>query len=112
MPSFLFLADALDAGKLLAELKQKLDERCAAFGPEAEAERADFYDSLAMCDEELMECFLEQDALSDGQIAEAIAERRIFPCYFGSALKLTGVKEFLDGICRYACEIGCSRFLS
>ena len=68
---------------------------------------ADFSDSeqlaenAAACDEELMESFLESDTLTDDEISLAIAQRRVFPCFFGSALKFSGIDEFLDALDRY-----------
>ncbi|MBQ7797007.1 MAG: TetM/TetW/TetO/TetS family tetracycline resistance ribosomal protection protein [Lachnospiraceae bacterium] len=58
----------------------------------------EFYEELAMCDETLMENYLETAELEADQVRHAICERKLFPCYFGSALKLTGVEEFLKGI--------------
>jgi ribosomal protection tetracycline resistance protein len=106
IPVFLFVnkmdQPGTDRENLLADLKKKLDERCVAFGPEAEAEKEIFWDDLAMCGEELMESFLTNGRISDGEIAEAVAKREVFPCYFGSALRLTGVTEFLQGFWRFA----------
>ncbi len=106
IPTFLFVnkmdQPGTDATKLLTELRRKLDERCVAFGPEAERDREAFCDGLAMCDEALMEAFLERGELSEGEIAAAIGARQLFPCYFGSALKVVGVEDLLAGITRYA----------
>lgn len=106
IPTFLFInkmdQEGTDKEKLLAELQERLHEHCMEFGPEAETtDRDAFLDSLAMCDEKLMEEYLETGDLCEENIAEAIAKRQVFPCYFGSALKLTGVQEFLQGINRY-----------
>ena len=101
IPTFLFInkmdQPGTDADRLLAELRKKLDERCVKFGPEAEADREAFCDGLAMCDEGLMEAFLEQGELTDEQIAGAIKARSLFPCYFGPALKATGVEGSVAG---------------
>ena len=61
----------------------------------------EFQENLAMCDEELLENYLETGTISDEDIAELIAQRKVFPCYFGSALKIYGVEELLDGIRKY-----------
>ena len=58
----------------------------------------EFWETLAMCDETLLDCYMENGALTAAEIADAIAGRKVFPCYFGSALKLEGVRELLDGI--------------
>ena len=57
-----------------------------------------FYEEVAICDETLMEEYLETGELDADRVRHAIRERKLFPCYFGSALKLTGVEEFLKGV--------------
>lgn len=107
IPVFLFInkmdQEGTDRGQLLLELQERLDERCLEFGPEAEqTNREQFLDAVCMCSETLMEEYLDTSELARESIAEAIARRQIFPCFFGSALKLTGVKELLGGIEGYA----------
>ncbi|KAI4448092.1 Tetracycline resistance protein TetO [Eubacterium plexicaudatum ASF492] len=86
---------------LLAQLHAQLDGSCVDFsGSDEEA----FYDALAMCSEEAMEQFLEHDCVQTDRIQNMILRREVFPCYFGSALRLTGVEEFLDGFARYTKE--------
>ena len=63
-----------------------------------------FLESVAMCDEVLFEKYLGTGALTTAEISAAIRERKIFPCFFGSALKLTGVDIFLKGILEYMIE--------
>lgn len=119
VPVFLFInkmdQPGTDAGKLLAELKTRLDERCVAFsyadsGLEnyVNQTKEEFYESIAVCDEELLERYLEQEERSDGSevinrntITDLIRERKLFPCFFGSALKVEGVEELLNGIAAY-----------
>lgn len=106
IPVFLFVnkmdQEGTDKEVLLAELRERLDEHCVEFGPEAEEkERETFLDQIAMCRESCMEEFLETGDILTENIAEAIVERQVFPCYFGSALRLTGVQEFLQGLDRY-----------
>ena len=60
-----------------------------------------FYDDLALCGEVLLEEYLETGKISPGTVAEAVASRDVFPVYFGSALRLWGVEELLDGLVRY-----------
>ena len=57
-----------------------------------------------MCDEAALEQFLEEDRLEEEQLIQLIRERKLFPCFYGSALKLTGVDEFLDGLDRYTVQ--------
>ncbi len=100
IPTFLFI-NKMDLSEktpaiIMEELCAKLDENCVNFCTANE-----FAETAAMCDEELMELFLEQGTLTDAALSKAIAARKIFPCYFGSALKLNGVEEFLNGLDRY-----------
>lgn len=88
IPVFLFInkmdQPGTDKGKLLEELNQKLDSRCIDF----DEVRENFMEELAMCDEALLELYLEQGSVSTDRIGEAIKERKVFPCYFGSALRM------------------------
>ena len=103
IPTFLFVnkmdQEGTDREKLLLELKEKLCEVCVFFDenqPEDE-----FFDALSMCKEETMEEYLETGVVAPETIAKMISQREIFPCYFGSALKVQGVEAFLRGIERY-----------
>ncbi|MBS5063146.1 MAG: TetM/TetW/TetO/TetS family tetracycline resistance ribosomal protection protein [Hungatella hathewayi] len=57
-----------------------------------------FYEAAAMCREDALEEYLETGAVSDGLVRSMISGREMFPCFFGSALKLDGVEEFLEGM--------------
>ncbi len=98
IPVFLFVNKMDQQGcekeALLLEIKQELSSDCIDF-TETESER--FYEDAAMADEEAMEQFLENGVLQKEVIQKLIAKRLIYPCYFGSALKMTGVLEFLEG---------------
>ena len=61
-----------------------------------------FFEEAALCSEELCNSYLESGTITSEKISDAIVKRKIFPCYFGSALKNEGVKELLDGIEKYA----------
>ena len=78
------------------ELKEKLDTNCVDFSADQTSE--DWKEQVAVCDEQVMEAYLEGEEISRVQIQKMIRERKLFPCYFGSALKLTGVKEFLEDL--------------
>jgi len=54
-----------------------------------------------MCDEMIMETYLEKGRVETSQISAAVKERKVFPCFFGSALKLEGVEEFIHGLMKY-----------
>ena len=99
IPTFLFVnkmdQSGTDRGKLLSELQERLSDRCIAFDVPQDEE---WNESVAMCTEELMEQYLENGELALEDIKRAIAERHIFPCFFGSALKTQGVEELLQGL--------------
>ena len=102
VPTFLFinkmdLAGA-DRDALLTELKSRLDEGCVDFAAPAEQ----IQEQAAVCDEDALERYLEDGALDDGALTALIARRKLFPCWFGSALKLEGVAEFLQRLEHYA----------
>ena len=102
IPTFIFInkmdQDGTDKDKLLNELKKQLHEGCNDFG---QAKTDYFYEQLAMCDEAMFESYLETGHIGLSQIRKAVRERKIFPCYFGSALKLQGIDQFLQGIVKY-----------
>ncbi len=103
IPVFLFInkmdQDGTDREKLLEELKKQLDGSCIAFDQEEET----LHEELATCEESALEEYLEKGLLQEETIVRLIAARNVFPCYFGSALKLRGVQELLDGLNRYMC---------
>ena len=103
IPVFLFInkmdQEGTNSEKIMHELQKSLDERCIAFGREQDQEI--FMENLAVCDESVLEYYLEKGFLSHKQIVKMITERKVFPCYFGSALKMTGVKEFMKEIKSY-----------
>ena len=96
IPTFLFVnkmdQEGTDKEWLLKNIKEMLHENCVDFtdcGQEA------FYEAVAVCDEESLEQFLQEGVISKEKIRELIWERKVFPVFFGSALKLTGVEEFM-----------------
>ncbi len=100
IPTFLFInkmdIQSADRAAVLAELKSRLDEGCIDFGaPDSMAEE------IAVCDESVLERFLECGQVEAREISALVAARKVFPCYFGSALKLDGVEELLSGLDRY-----------
>ncbi|WP_069998086.1 translation factor GTPase family protein [Cellulosilyticum sp. I15G10I2] len=103
IPVFLFVNKMDQSGtnkeKIMRELKKQLDDGCVVF---EQSKTEDFYDQLAMCDEILMEAYLEAEHIETFQIKKAIMKRKVFPCFFGSALKLEGVEAFIEGIVKYA----------
>ncbi len=106
IPVFLFINKMdlpSDKTAVLNELKHRLGDGCVDFGSDKASE--EFMEALAMCDETIMNSFLENGNVKTEDIRNAIAKRNIFPCFFGSALKTDGVKEFLDAIELYTRRI-------
>lgn len=100
VPTFLFInkmdLDGADHDKVLAEL-QKLSTGCVDFtSPEAERD-----ENIAVCDEDTLAHYLETGEVECPEIKRLIKNRKLFPCWFGSALKLDGVKELLNGLEMY-----------
>lgn len=106
IPAFLFInkmdQNGTDAEKLLEELRVKLSGSCIRFGEAEDSE--EFLENVAMAEEQVLETYLEHGMIERGGISRLIWERKVFPCYFGSALKNIGVKEFLAGLECYAKE--------
>ena len=105
IPTFLFINKMDQAGTdreiRLEELRQRLDAGCVDF---SQMETEEFQEAAAMCEEAALEEFLEQGSLCEDTLRRMIAERKLFPCFFGSALKNTGVEEFLDGFAAYVSQ--------
>lgn len=99
VPVFLFINKMdlnADHDAVMDELRYRFGDGCIDFGADRTSD--EFMDSLAMCDEVIMNGFLENGSVKTADIRNAIAKRNIFPCFFGSALKTEGVKEFLEGL--------------
>ena len=106
IPVFLFInkmdQNGTDAEKLLEERRVKLSGSCVRFGEAEDSE--EFLENVAMAEEQVLETYLEHGTIERGEISRLIRERKVFPCYFGSALKNIGVKEFRAGLECYAKE--------
>lgn len=104
IPTFLFInkmdQNGTDKEKNLQALQKRLSDGCISF--DALAQNPDgtdeFWEMVSMCDEDAMEEYLEEGMISRETLIRMIAERKVFPCYFGSALKMQGVEEFLKGL--------------
>ncbi len=103
IPVFLFInkMDQRDNNKegLMKQLKDKLGEGCVDFSDDNSEE---FYEELGMCNEELLEQYLEQGCINEEEIKKSIKNRGIFPCFFGSALRLEGIERLMLGITKYS----------
>lgn len=104
IPTFIFVnkMDTLkaDKEKVLHDLST-LDDNCIEFGEED----SDFYEKIATADEAILEEYLESGQIKDEEIKDLIFQRRIFPVYFGAALKLKGVAEFLQALDKWTKKI-------
>ncbi len=104
VPTFLFVnkmdLPGMEREKLLAQLQGQLSPACVDFGAEFE----EIAEAAAMCDEALLENYLESGAVTEGNLRGLIAKRKLFPCCFGSGLKLEGVEALLEILDKYAPE--------
>ena len=105
IPVFLFVnkmdLPGCDKSHLLEELNRRFGDGFIDFsicGTDA------FYESIAMCDENALETYMNNSEVPGNMIAKMIAKRKVFPCFFGSALKLDGVEQFMDHLCEYTME--------
>lgn len=110
VPTFIFVnkmdALAADRTKLLNQLKKRFSDGCIDFtgAHDDNAALADVMEDIAMQSETAMESYLESGTIPDETIREMIADRALFPCFFGSALKMDGIDEFVAGFERYVRE--------
>ncbi len=106
IPTFIFInkmdISAYEPSVLMGGLCNRLDQSCVDFS--ANRDRDVFFEETAMCGEEMMEEYLDCGEVSAESIREAIAARRLFPCFFGSALKTSGIEEFLKDLDFYSKE--------
>lgn len=102
IPTFIFINKTDISTRLQEELEEHiaktLSKNCVAFFEQATKQELD--EKLALIDEDFLESFLSGEAIDEPDIAELIASRKLFPCFFGSALRLTGVDFFLDRLDR------------
>jgi len=124
IPTFIFVnkmdQEGIDHATLLQELQERLGGNCISFSSAeedytfainslSEIHHQDLLkklteevrESLAMCSDELMHEYLETGTMTAETVTNAIAHRQLFPCFFGSALKVEGVQELLQGLCAY-----------
>ena len=126
IPTFIFVnkmdLDGADKEKIQKQLKGQLSDGCVEFDEfiswkmseenslsktssiikKSEFDVNAFWEDVAVCNESLLDYYMEHEFVTDEQIAEAIENRQLYPCFYGSALKLEGVTELLEGIKMYA----------
>lgn len=104
VPVFIFVNKmdliSADRSKVLDELRRRLSADCCDFSGADD----EICENSATCCEELMERYLSSGRLSDADIAKAVSQRRIFPCCFGSALKMQGIERFVEILSRFTAE--------
>ncbi len=105
IPLFIFInktdLEGVKRDDVMDELRERLDQRCVTFDIDHDGQ---WMEQAAMCDEALLEELLDTGTIADDSLRGAIAERKIFPCYFGSALKLEGIDGLLEGLSGYSTE--------
>lgn len=103
IPTIIFInkmdISAYSPSVLIGGLKSRLDKNCVDFTPLSSGQASDdFFEEIALSDENLMNTFLDSGQIPQSSIRRAVTERKLFPCFFGSALKLDGVSDFLAGL--------------
>ena len=105
IPVFLFINKMdrpdTDRDQILQEIQREFGEGCICF---EEDEKEVFYEQVAVCEDALLERYLEGGTITKDDIKERIAARKIFPCFFGSALHSDGVDRFLQGLLAYTTQ--------
>ncbi len=102
VPVFIFVnkmdQPGTDRDRLMEEIRKQLGHGCVDFGRDR---GRDFMEQVAMCDEVLLSEYIETGRIDDEHIRESIRDRRLFPCYFGAALRLEGVEALMQGLAEY-----------
>jgi small GTP-binding protein len=110
VPTFLFVnkmdMDGTDAAEIQKELKKELSDCCVDFSMalDEDTRTEAFLEEVAVCEERLLELYMADGTLTDAEIQSAIADRHVFPCCYGSALKMDGVDEFLHILKSFTAE--------
>lgn len=104
IPTFIFVnkmdLTTADKSSILQKLQKGLSERCADFSGRDD----EICENASLSSASLMEKYIESESLDDSDIIKAVSERRVFPCFFGSALKMDGINEFLTIVDRFSAE--------
>ena len=99
IPVFIFVNkmdfSRFEKNDILSDIKKHLSENCVDFDSD------DFYEDIALCTDELMQEYYDTEKISDKSISSEIKNRKIFPCVFGSALKMQGVDKLVELIEKY-----------
>lgn len=105
VPTFIFInkmdLNGSDRTTLIGALRARFGDGCI----DLSESNPNIYDELALCSEELFDAYSEGRKPSDAFIASAVRHEALFPCYFGSALKLIGINELIDGLERFTVQV-------
>jgi small GTP-binding protein len=103
IPTFIFVnkmdQEGTNKENLMQELKKQLNDGCIEFGV---TDTETFFEEVAVRDESVLESFLDRGNIENPEIVKLIKQRRVFPCFFGSALRLQGVEDFMKGLTNYS----------
>ena len=102
IPTFIFVnkmdQNLREKAQIMEEINKKLDSNCVDF---SYIDSEEWMENIAMCDESLMNKYIDNSCIDIIDVIEQIEKRNIFPCFFGSALKIEGIQELLEGIGKY-----------
>ena len=105
IPVFIFInkmdQPGIEKKAIFSDVQKHLNDACVDF---SDGMTEEFAEQIAMCDESLLESYLESETLERERICKLIMQRKIFPCFFGSALKLEGIDKFIQGLLDYTIE--------
>lgn len=105
IPVFIFVnkmdLDGSDKDKIISDIKSKLSSDCVDF---TDTESEAFFENAAMCDESVLDKYMDEGILSEDDISGLIMDRKVFPCIFGSALKMQGIELFMDKFTQFIRE--------
>ncbi|MCH5315856.1 MAG: TetM/TetW/TetO/TetS family tetracycline resistance ribosomal protection protein [Eubacterium sp.] len=102
VPCFIFVnkmdIDGADKDVVLSRLKSKLSDGCIDF---SQSDSDELYENIALCDDDILEKYYAANKVDKADIISAVKSRKVFPCFFGSALKMNGIEEFLEKLSDY-----------
>lgn len=103
IPTFIFINKmdiaAVDKDNILNDIRKSFGDGCVDFN-----DTDTVYENVAVCDDKLIEKYLESSVVEKEDIVKLILDRKVFPCFFGAALKMDGVEELLNGLNEYAAQ--------
>lgn len=108
IPTFIFVnkmdLDGADREKIAKQLRSQLSDGCVDFSElvidsgNISTQSEDFWEEVAMCSDKLLDAYMERGELTKAEVSDAISKRLLYPCFYGSALKLEGVSALLEAI--------------